>query len=292
MANTRSITLATGTGQSLTANDSATLSIIGDLTLEVYVKMPAGGGDLNFSKYGNVNNYSWQAYLDSSENWTWISSSDGVNTTAKFAASGIGIDWAHCAWRYTAAAGQIEFLLNGVVVGTALGLPTSIFDGNSPFVVTSSRTTDIKVDELRLWNDLRTDAEISANMNRELAGNDSGLVAYWKLNNSYTDTTGNGNNFTPSGTPSFTTDVPFADATTTSTTSTTTSTSRTTSSTSKSTSRTTSTSTSKTQSQTTSTSSTSRSTSTTTTSTSQTTTSTSTTSTSTTIDLTFSVQLL
>jgi len=292
MSNTRSITLKAGSGQYLDAGDTASLSITGDLTIEFWIFLPAGTGDVNFSKYGVANNYSWQAYIDSSENWTFIISSDGVSTTAKFAALGITDSvWAHVAFVYTAASGKLQVYLNTTQVGAdVIGLPTSIFDGTSTFRVTSGRTTDIKLDDIRIWNTPRTQAELAANYQRELAGNESGLVAYWKLNNSYVDTSSNGNNLTPSGTPTFTTSVPFTDATTTSTTRTTTSTSTTSTSTSKSTSRTTSTSTSRTQSQTTSTSTTSTSRTTSSTSTSLTTTSTSTTSTSTTLELTFSVE--
>lgn len=35
------------------------------------------------------------------------------------------------------------------------------------------------IDEVRLWNVARTGAEIAANYNKELAGNESGLAAYW-----------------------------------------------------------------------------------------------------------------
>jgi len=38
-----------------------------------------------------------------------------------------------------------------------------------------------KVDEVRIWNDTRTQGEIQANMNKTLVGNESGLVAYYPM---------------------------------------------------------------------------------------------------------------
>ncbi len=40
------------------------------------------------------------------------------------------------------------------------------------------------LDEIRLWHKERSQAEIMADMNQELIGNESGLYAYWKLNES------------------------------------------------------------------------------------------------------------
>ncbi len=38
------------------------------------------------------------------------------------------------------------------------------------------------IDEVRIWNDVRTPTEIQENMYKELTGNESGLVAYYKFN--------------------------------------------------------------------------------------------------------------
>jgi len=37
------------------------------------------------------------------------------------------------------------------------------------------------IDEFRVWNVARSDAEIMANYNKSLAGNEAGLVGYWKF---------------------------------------------------------------------------------------------------------------
>ncbi|MBC7721114.1 MAG: cadherin-like beta sandwich domain-containing protein, partial [Pedobacter sp.] len=38
------------------------------------------------------------------------------------------------------------------------------------------------MDDVRLWNTQRTQSQVQTNMNNELVGNESGLVAYYKLN--------------------------------------------------------------------------------------------------------------
>ena len=55
-----------------------------------------------------------------------------------------------------------------------------------------------KVDEVRIWNDTRTQGEIQGNMDKTLVGNESGLVAYYPMdvNNNYSmiiDKTSNAN---------------------------------------------------------------------------------------------------
>ena len=38
-----------------------------------------------------------------------------------------------------------------------------------------------KIDEIRIWNIVRTESEIRQNMNRHLNGNEPGLVAYYRM---------------------------------------------------------------------------------------------------------------
>ena len=38
-----------------------------------------------------------------------------------------------------------------------------------------------RIDEVRIWNVARTEAEIRSDMNIQLTGDESGLIAYWKF---------------------------------------------------------------------------------------------------------------
>ena len=49
-------------------------------------------------------------------------------------------------------------------------------------------------DEVRIWNDVRTETEIQTNMNKTLTGNENGLVGYWNFDDGTAkDLTSNGN---------------------------------------------------------------------------------------------------
>ncbi|MFM6408307.1 MAG: LamG-like jellyroll fold domain-containing protein, partial [Microcystis sp.] len=55
-----------------------------------------------------------------------------------------------------------------------------------------------QIDEVRVWNLTRTQAEIQANLSQKLSGNESGLVSYWNFEestgNTVNDLTANKNN--------------------------------------------------------------------------------------------------
>ena len=74
---------------------------------------------------------------------------------------------------------------------------------------------DGKMDDARFWGDIRTATEILGNMNDHVTATADNLKAYYKFENGVTDsqTSGN-NNLTASGSPTYSTDVPFSGTTT------------------------------------------------------------------------------
>jgi hypothetical protein len=68
---------------------------------------------------------------------------------------------------------------------------------------------DGKMDEVRVWNVVRTANEIQVNKDIELSGSSSGLVGYWQLNNDLQDATANNNDLTNNGSSTFDADTPF-----------------------------------------------------------------------------------
>jgi len=75
---------------------------------------------------------------------------------------------------------------NGWTIGAAPWFPEKYFEG--------------KIDEIRIWNNVRTATEIRENMMKTLVGNESGLMAYYRFDEpdaaTLYDLTGNGNNGT------------------------------------------------------------------------------------------------
>lgn len=221
MANTHSLDLESGSSQYAAANDHASLDISGNLTIEAWVKFESFSSNTMaiVGKYHTGS--SQQAYLlfyDGVANQLYF----GVSSTGSNVSFGnvawtptLGV-WYHVALVYTTA-GTADFYVDGVQQGAQqTGLRTSIFNSSEKLSIGAlgvnagaSGFFDGKIDDVRLWSTNRSQAQIIANKNIELVGNEANLNGYWKLNNDYTDATSSGNNLTASGSPVFSTDVPI-----------------------------------------------------------------------------------
>jgi hypothetical protein len=98
---------------------------------------------------------------------------------------------------------DLKVYVNGVLDGSvASGLAPD--DGHTPLLIGARGNNPSQspfkgiIDEVRLWRDARTDAEILANMNACLVGDESNLAGYWRFNEGIGlvlhDSTANGNN--------------------------------------------------------------------------------------------------
>jgi hypothetical protein len=100
--------------------------------------------------------------------------------------------WSHLAFTYDAAGGanNLKLYMNGQLVGTATATGP-LTTGDGLFFTGYYGIWDVA--ELRLWNVVRTQAQIAANMKRSLVGNEAGLNAYYTFKNTTQDLTGHGN---------------------------------------------------------------------------------------------------
>ena len=177
---------------------------------------------------GATNNKSWMIgpQLQSGTNNDWIrlqTSNDGSSNPIVIVQD-TGQDFSTGTWYHIAVSFQsegddqatIEFYLNGSSVNTLNNQgDDDIYDGNARLEIGALNSgggnfLDGHVDEVRIWSDVRTDAEIADNYDQELTGGESDLLAYYKFENDYTDETSNALDLTANGTPTFETDVPFA----------------------------------------------------------------------------------
>ena len=96
-------------------------------------------------------------------------------------------EWHHFAGTYDGTSRKLY--MDGVLLGTSLDVSGPIdytfpnamrigafIDGDEDFKLNGL------IDEVRIWNDVRTDAEIAANMNIELDGTEPGLIGLWNFN--------------------------------------------------------------------------------------------------------------
>lgn len=131
--------------------------------------------------------------------------------------------WNRYSVAWDASASTAYFYQNGVLLGTKVGALTSIHDNTSifglaTFVSSGSVNTDFYdglMDDVRVWNDLRTDLEILYYNTAVLTGGEGNLVAYYKCDSSVVDSqTSALNSLTANNSPTYSTDVPFSGVTT------------------------------------------------------------------------------
>ena len=118
--------------------------------------------------------------------------------------------WYHVAFVYDpiTGSGLYKCYIDGIekkltVRGSALAT-TPIYSSTEPLLL-GQRSGNVMhfdgiIDEVRLWNTVRTQSEIQSGINIELAGNETGLVAYYKMSDgsgtTLTDNKPNPNNGT------------------------------------------------------------------------------------------------
>ena len=96
-------------------------------------------------------------------------------------------EWIHVALVH--GGGALKAYKNGTLVGSVASGATQV--GGSPVLyfggvisnASQNWTFEGEIDELQLWNTVRTDAEILGPMTHLLAGNESGLAAYYSMSN-------------------------------------------------------------------------------------------------------------
>jgi pimeloyl-ACP methyl ester carboxylesterase len=224
-ANTYAATLVRSSSQFFSATDSPSLSITGDLTIEAWIKLasqPTTGSYTIVSK-SNENGLQQSFALRYFKNvgvnvldaWIYANGIGGMHATVP---ESIPTEmWTHVAMVYSASAGAVTFYVNGVQVGAAqTGLPNSIYDGTASLLIggydggVPSTLFDGEIDDVRLWAVARTQQQISSAMFTELLGTEPNLCGYWKLNNSLSDSTTNGNTLVNNNSATFENiDLPF-----------------------------------------------------------------------------------
>jgi len=129
--------------------------------------------------------------------------------------------WVHIAATRQRSTGEIQLFVNGTreafqVVPTQLNSLTS-----QPLLTFGATTLDRhffkgQVDEIRVFNIVRTEAALRATMNERLAGNEPGLVGYWRFDdgagNVAIDSSPSGASFVLAGGPTWVpSDAPICD---------------------------------------------------------------------------------
>lgn len=154
----------------------------------------------------------WQLYVDV----TGVIVISAFNSTEEKAVSTQSVPlnkWVHVAASADLSGNNFAIYLNGVSIPlTSTGSLSALVQGGDLMVGKSGKGAyyvDGKIADVRVWSVVRTQTQIRDNMNQQLVGNETNLVAYFKLNGDWNDSTSNANNMTASGGPSFVTDNPM-----------------------------------------------------------------------------------
>lgn len=131
-------------------------------------------------------------------------------------------EWYHVGVTYDASINtndgldRVKIYVNGIQESTTLtyssgALPTIAsgpaplafgmrFNGSNVACEDNDNEFEGQMDEIRIWNSIRTQSQIKNNMCQSLEGNETGLVGYWNMNEgtggTVTDLTSNGNDGT------------------------------------------------------------------------------------------------
>lgn len=189
--NQRTLVTTAASSHALFASDSTSLSITDDMTIECWVRVTStpSGNTMLVNKYNSTGSKkSWLFYQTNDDNTIRFTiSSDGAAETTKSVTYTITQNtWTHLAVTYDASAGSCIFYVNGSAQGSEqTGLPTSIYNSTARLDIAAYNdtstfsSTNQQMDDIRIWNDIRTPTEIANNYNIKLNGNEANLVAYY-----------------------------------------------------------------------------------------------------------------
>ncbi len=225
--NTHSVDLESGSSQYLSISDAnqTGLKMSGSFTMEMWVKFEsvptttsfalAGKSDQNLgSNFGYItfihNNSGTLRFL------TYLAPSAGGGTAYGRDWTPATDTWYHIAITWDAPGTTLRYYVDGSQVGSDITTAESSLytGGTAPFTIGmngdgTSNPFDGLIDDVRVFNRALSAGEIAANFNKELDGNESGLVGYWRLNNSLLDETSGNNDLTNNNSATFSTNIPF-----------------------------------------------------------------------------------
>lgn len=162
-------------------------------------KRPSNGGDVQFSLKVNDADHRLEAgfYIQSEDRWYTLKLASGLPLRT----------FVHVAGSYD---GQVvRVYVNGALAGTSASFNHALSGNNDGYYI--GRRHDVAppesmwkghIADVRLWNRVRSDAEIAQGFTTRLSGREAGLVGYWQLDDGTTrDLSRSKLHGTPSGNP-------------------------------------------------------------------------------------------
>lgn len=199
--------LESGSSQYASKSSPSGLAQTDDITCEARVKLESyTGSNMTIMSRINGTTDGWTFYIDTSGRLVLAGARAGDDAISTYGSLELG-KWYHVAAAIDSSGATGAIYVDGVAVmtvftnnaNTAFNTPTADFrigagTGGTLFF-------DGKISDARLWSAVRTATQIRDNMHQQLAGNETNLIGYWKLNGDFTDsqTNGTANNLTAQG---------------------------------------------------------------------------------------------
>lgn len=96
--------------------------------------------------------------------------------------------WYHVALTYDAGINEMRLYVNGVLASNGVGTPVGTYSESNLYIGAYNNAGNIafqfdgQIDEVRIWNVVRTGAQILASKDCILTGDEPGLLAYYRFN--------------------------------------------------------------------------------------------------------------
>ena len=222
MAQTHSLDLERSSSQfaSITDASQTNLDITTDFSVEAWIKLEALPSTPNIPMGIVAKFASAVGFRVSIINTDFIriyygnGSETQIDSSAAYVTAADVGRWIHFAVSVDISARTMSLYKNGQSVATTLATAGDTTIGNNSADFWVGRIDgnqwyfDGLIKDIRVFNDIRTQTEIVADAHTQDVS-DANLVGEWNLNNAYTDSSGNGNTLTASGSPVFSTDIPW-----------------------------------------------------------------------------------
>ncbi len=190
-------------------------------TIEAWAKVEGGSGSfrsvITSRKAGNPTQ-GFMLYAASDNTWQFWTG-DGGNATWDNTLSGVTVvnEWTHIAASFDGT--SVRMYINGELKATTAS--TYIPNGAQALRIGAGATEGTplfffpgKIDEVRIWSDVRTQSEIQANMHKALTGSEANLEGYYQMSDgtgaTLTDNSTNSNDATLTSSPAWKTSAALA----------------------------------------------------------------------------------
>jgi probable HAF family extracellular repeat protein len=169
------------------------LNLTADWTVEAWFKDETAGGYNHDTSYvlakGDSNVNGEDPYFVGVQ-WNTLFAGERTNWSSSYVQSSLAAvsmsTWHHAAATFVASTRQLTLYLDGTQVGQGILAARSASGNTLPVDIGRNGSTgqswNGKLDDVRIWNVVRTATEISTNYRTELATAPASLVGNWKFN--------------------------------------------------------------------------------------------------------------